>query len=243
MLDRSRVNDAYRALRLALAQGSNLDGLAADRGVVRLTLLPAMGPNPAVMEGDASLLLRTWLKMQAWGTGSVFGVEYHARTLGIVQGASVGKLTLADAKVIDFPGQGRMACTLLPVSGLAAADAEIMRSTIGNTLMDRMRRPGSISIDTVLATIVTVNYAGVLKIRRGVSPVDAPIAARTALQNYMLTRRRVGALVPVSTMQAVQLDYGVVEAQASDPPADVIVPDTAAAELGTVQIETQVIDD
>ncbi len=44
-----------------------------------------------------------------------------------------------------------------------------MRAFVGNGLMDRRRRPGAVWIDTVLADIVTVPYAGVLKIRRGAS--------------------------------------------------------------------------
>ncbi len=66
--------------------------------------------------------------------------------------------------------------------------------------------------------------------------------AEAGLAAYMLTRRRIGALVPVSAMQAVQMGYGVVEAQASQPAADVVIPDTAAAELGAVNITVQVVD-
>lgn len=241
--DRARVNDVYRALRLPLAKGTDLDGLAADRGVKRLTLVPATATTAAVMEGDVSLLLRTWLKMQAWGYGSPFGVEYGARTLGILHGASVGAVTLADVKVLDCPGEGRMTCVVLPVPGLDPTIAESMRAYIGNGLMDRRRRPGAVWIDTVLADIVTVPYAGVLKIRRGASQTTLLANAQSGLSTYMLTRRRIGALVPVSAMQAAQMGYGVVEAQASQPAADVVIAETAAAELGAVNITVQVTDD
>ena len=240
---RVRINDVYRALRLPLATGANLDGLAADRGVKRLVLLPAIGNQPAVMEGDVSLLLRTWLKMQTWGSGSVYGVEYHARSLGILHAASVGAVTQADVHVIDYPGEGRMTCVVLAAAGLAPADAEAMRAFVGNGLMDRRRRPGAVWIDTVLADIVTVPYTGVLKVRRGASRSALLTAAEDGLANYMLTRRRIGALVPVSAMQAVQMGYGVIEAQASDPAVDVVIPETAAAELGEVDITVQVVSD
>ena len=241
--DRARVNDVYRRLRLPLATGSDLDGLAADRGVKRLVLVPATATTAAVMEGNTSLLLRTWLAMQAWGSGTLFGVEYHARSLGIRHAASVGKVTQADVHVIDHPGDGRLTCVVLAAKGLAPADAEAMRAFVGNGLMDRRRRPGAVWIDTVLADIVTVPYAGVLKVRRGASRSALLAAAEDGLANYMLTRRRIAALVPVSAMQAVQMGYGVIEAQASDPPADVVIPETAAAELGEVDITLQVVDD
>ena len=241
--DRERVNDVYRRLRLPLAQSTDLDGLAADRGVKRLVLVPATATAAAVMESDTSLLLRTWLAMQAWGSGSPYGVEYGARTLGIRHAASVGIVTLADAKVIDHPGEGRLTCVLLPAHGLAPDVAESLRAFVGNGLMDRRRRPGAVWIDTVLADIVTVPYVGVLKIRRGASKAALLAAAEDGLAAYMLTRRRIGALVPVSAMEAVQFGYGVVEAQASQPITDVVVPETAAAELGAVDITVQVVDD
>lgn len=241
LTDRARVNQVYRALRLALAKGADLDGLAADRGVERLVYVPAVLSasgvvvTPAVMEKNISLLLRCWLAMQTWGSGSPYGVEYHARTLGLQN--------IADAHVIDHPGEGRMTCVALPVAGLAPADTATLLSTVGNGLMDRHRRPGTVWIDTVQADIVTVPYTGVLKIRRGASPSALLAAAEAGLAAYMLTRRRIGALVPVSAMEAVQFGYGVVEAQASDPAADVVVPDTAAAVLGDVDITVQVVDD
>ena len=240
---RQRINDVYRALRLPLAQKNDLDGLAADRGVKRLVLISATATTTAVMEGDTSLLLRTWLRMQAWGSGSPYGVEYHARTLGILHAASVGAVTQADVHVIDHPGEGRMTCVVLAAAGLDPALAEAMRAFVGNGLMDRRRRPGAVWIDTVLADIVTVPYTGVLKVRRGASKSALLAAAEDGLATYMLTRRRIGALVPVSAMQAVQMGYGVVEAQASAPAADVLIPETAAAELGDVAITPQVVDD
>ena len=240
---RQRVNDVYRALRLALAKKSNLDGLAADRGVKRLVLFPATATTAVVMEGDVSLLLRTWLAMQAWGSGSSYGVEYHARTLGIRHAASVGAVTLADVKVLEHFGEGRMTCVVLSSKGLDPVVAESMRAFIGNGLMTRARHPGSVWIDTVLAAIVTVPYAGVLKILRGASQAGLLAAAQGGLGTYMATRRRIGVDVPVSAMQAAQMGYGVIEAQASDPLADVAIPNTAAAELGEVNILPQVVDD
>ncbi len=222
--DRERVNDVYRRLRLPLAQKADLDGLAADRGVKRRTIVPATATTTAVMESDTSLLLRCWQAMQTWGSGSPEGVEYHARTLGLRHAATVGVLTLAGVHVIDYPGEGRMTCVVLPVKGLDAATGESMRAYVGNGLMTRGRRPGAVWIDTVLADVVTVPYAGVLKIRRGASKAALLAAAEDGLAAYMDGRRQIGALVPVSAMQAVQMGYGVVEAQASDPPADVVDP-------------------
>ena len=235
LTDRAAINDAYSAERLALATGANLDGLAADRGVTRLTYVPATATAPAVMEGDMSLLLRTWLKMQTWGSGSPYGVEYYARTLGLQN--------LADAHVIDFPGEGRMTCVVLPVPGLSDADTSTLLATIGNGLMARHRRPGAVWIDTVAAKIVTIDYAGAIKIRRGASQAAVLATAQTGLANYMTTRRRIGALAPLSAMQAAQYGTNVVDALTISPATDVAIAETQAAQLGSVNIIVQVVDD
>ncbi|MDB0554564.1 baseplate assembly protein, partial [Ralstonia solanacearum] len=56
---RQRVNDAARAVMLAFAEGDDLEQLAANFDVQRLTITPAddstVPPTPAVMEGDDSL--------------------------------------------------------------------------------------------------------------------------------------------------------------------------------------------
>ena len=237
LLDRARVNDVYRTLRLPLAERTDLDGLAADRGVKRLVYVPADPATgaPAVLEGDVSLLLRTWLVMQTWGSGSPWGVEYHARTLGLQN--------VADCHVIDHPGEGRMTCVVLPVPGLADDDKAAMLSAIGSGLMVRSRRPGAVWIDTIEAEIVTVDYAGTLAIRRGASPAATLAKARTGLSAYMATRRRIGARVPRSAMEAAQYSHNVVEAAALSPPGDVLIGETQAAELGAVTIAPEVVDD
>ena len=235
LLDRAAINDAYSGLRLALATGANLDGLSADRGVVRLTYVPATATAPAIMEGDMSLLLRTWLKMQTWGSGTPLGVEYWARTLGLQN--------LADANVIDYPGQGRMTAVLLPVPGLSDDDTTALLSTVSAGLMARSRRPGSVYIDTVAAEIVTVNYAGTLQIRRGASSATVQASAINGLTAYMATRRQIGAIVPISAITASQYGNNVVNVIPTSPTADVAVSGLQASELGTVNITTVAVDD
>ncbi|MGD7330276.1 baseplate assembly protein, partial [Ralstonia pseudosolanacearum] len=56
---RQRVNDAARGVMLAFAEGEDLEQIAANFNVQRLTITPAddttVPPTPAVMEGDDSL--------------------------------------------------------------------------------------------------------------------------------------------------------------------------------------------
>jgi phage-related baseplate assembly protein len=63
LLLRQRVNEAARAVMVAYSVGSDLDQLAANFNVERLTITPeddsVVPPVPAVMESDADLRVRT----------------------------------------------------------------------------------------------------------------------------------------------------------------------------------------
>lgn len=235
VLDRARVNDAYRALRLALATGADLEGLAADRGVRRLVYVPAdpVTRAPAVMEPYESLRLRTWLKMQTWGLGSPFGVEYAART------AALG--AISDARCYDFPGEGRMLLVLLPAPG-RTDPFEPVRAAVGAYVMDRRRRPGSIWIDTTEASIRTLAVSGRLGVRRGASRGAVKTAATKAVADYLATRRRIGALVPQSALDAKAHVADVVYAHLT-PATDTAVGPAEAAEAGPILLEPEDADD
>ncbi len=71
------------------------------------------------MEDDESYRLRIWLRMQAWGLGSPFGVEYAARTVGLGD--------VADARCYDSR-EGRMRLVLLPNVGRTTSFAEPSRA-------------------------------------------------------------------------------------------------------------------
>lgn len=233
-LDRTAVNDAYRALRLALAIGANLDGLGADRGVLRLTYVPADpdAGTAAVMEPDESYRLRIWLRMQTWGLGSPYGVEYAARTVGLGD--------VADARCYDFPGEGRMRLVLLPNAGRTTSFAEPL-ARVGAYVMNRKRRPGAVWIDTVEADVIQVPIAGTLGIRRGSSPEAVVAAAQATIARYMASRRRIGALVPQSALDAAAHVADVVWAHLT-PQVDTPIPPTAAAEAGAITLSTVFVD-
>lgn len=233
--DRARINEVYAALRLALATGANLDGLGIDRGVRRLVYVPADPETgaAAAMEPDESYRLRIWLKMQTWGLGSPYGVEYAARTRGLA--------AIADARCYDFPGEGRMRLVLLRAAGFAG-DFGAVLADVGAYVMARHRRPGAVFIDTVAATIRPVPVAGVLSIRRGASSATVVTAAGSAVAAYMATRRRIGALVPQARLDAAVCVADVVNAKIT-PDADLRIGVEEAAELGSLSLATQVVDD
>lgn len=74
LLKTGQINSKAKALMLAYAKGSDLDHLAANRGVYRLTIHPAQpNANPpidAVMESDEDLRRRTHLQPESMSAGS-----------------------------------------------------------------------------------------------------------------------------------------------------------------------------
>jgi phage-related baseplate assembly protein len=78
LLDRARVNDAVRSMLPAFATGANLDHLVAKRNIARLTVIPATGTSPAVLETDAQLLRRYLVSFGVPAAGSADGYTYRA---------------------------------------------------------------------------------------------------------------------------------------------------------------------
>lgn len=80
LLKTGQINAKSKALMLAYATGSDLDHLAANRGVYRLTIHPAQpNANPpieAVMESDESLRRRTHLQPESMSAGSVGAYQF-----------------------------------------------------------------------------------------------------------------------------------------------------------------------
>lgn len=70
LLDRARVNDAFRALLAQYAKGSNLDAIAIDQGLQRKTIVPATETTSAIMESDGSLLSRYLYSFDRHSAGS-----------------------------------------------------------------------------------------------------------------------------------------------------------------------------
>lgn len=76
----AQINAKAKALMLAYATGSDLDHLAANRGVYRLTIIEAnpnvSPPIEAVMESDEALRRRTHLQPEAQSAGSVGAYQF-----------------------------------------------------------------------------------------------------------------------------------------------------------------------
>ena len=104
LLLRQRINEAAQAVMVAYAMGGDLDQLAANYNVTRLTVTPAdndaVPPVAAVMESDEALRLRVPAAFEGLSVaGPTAAYEFHARSAdGRVADASATSPAPADQK-------------------------------------------------------------------------------------------------------------------------------------------------
>lgn len=236
--DRQWGNDVYRGLRLSVAVMNNLEGLAADLGVKRLTLVPATQNSLAIMESDDSLRLRTWLRIQTFGTGSPEGIEYLARSRLLAD--------IADAHTIDNHGEGTADLILLPPPEDEQPE-DFNFQTIINRCHDyvnsRKRRPGSVPISVFAAEVLTVGETGVIGIRRGASTTANLQAAEASWRSYMSRRRNIGANIPYSGVDNAIITKDIVYYRRPGPATDYVITERQAAQAGTWNVTAEFTDE
>lgn len=139
LLDRQNVNDTFRSLLAAYAKGFNLDAIAANRNIARLTVVPATANAAAIMEGDDALLRRYLLSYDLPSAGSAGRYLYDAWT---AWPRSADKtLGLWDARVNGRAVHGRRGDTDVVVIGPMG------------------RLPTALELDTVRASVTNPNRA------------------------------------------------------------------------------------
>jgi phage protein D len=121
MLLRQRINEAAQAVMVAYALGGDLEQLAANYNVKRLTVTPAdtdaVPPVAAVMESDEALRLRVPAAFEGLSVaGPTAAYEFHARS--------------ADGRVADAsatsPAPAEVVLTVLSREGDGKADNDLL---------------------------------------------------------------------------------------------------------------------
>jgi len=223
LLLRQRVNEAAQAVMVAYAIGSDLDHLAANNDVSRLTVHPAdplaVPPIVAVMEPDNDLRARIPAAFEGMSVAGPTGAyEFHA--------------TSADGRVADAsaisPSPAVVVITVLAREGNGIADASLL-AVVEAALNDENVRP--------VADRVTVNSAQVVEYRVDASlyvypgPEAEPIlaAAKERLKSYISTQRRLGRDVRRSALFAALHVEGVQRVELASPAEDIVIDRTQAA--------------
>jgi len=201
---RQRINEAAVANMLAWAKGADLDNLAANWNVKRLTIQPgdptATPPVPEIKEDDEALSLRA---LMAWDGLSVAGptgaYEYFALS--------------ADGKVADAkgssPSPAQALVTILSTEGNGTADATLI-AKVTAALNGENVRPVADRLTVQSAGIINYTINAQLHIDSQGAEADVILqAARDSLAAFINPRRRIGVEVPRSAIDAALHVQGV----------------------------------
>ncbi|WP_058910979.1 baseplate assembly protein [Entomohabitans teleogrylli] len=230
VLLRQRVNEAARAVMVAYALSSDLDNLAANNNVKRLTITPAddtsTPPTAAVMESDGDLRQRIPAAFEGMSVAGPTGAyEFHALSAD-------GQV--ADASVIS-PAPAEVTVTVLSRDGDGTATAGLL-AAVAAALNDEEVRPVADRVTVQSAQIVNYAVDAVLYVYPG--PATEPIlaAAKEQLVAYINEQRRLGRDIRRSAIYAALHVQGVQRVELAAPLVDVVLDKTQAANCTDYQV-------
>lgn len=223
LLLRQRVNEAARAVMVAYSVGSDLDHLAANFNVERLTITPkddsVVPPVPAVMESDTDLRVRT---PQAFEGLSVAGPTAAYEFFGLSADGRV-----ADVSAVS-PTPACVTISVLSREGDGTASQELI-DIVASMLNGEEVRPVADRVTVQAAEIIPYEIDATLYIYPG--PESEPIrqASEQKLQTYIADQRRLGRDIRLSAIYAALHVEGVQRVELAQPLADMVLSDSQAS--------------
>lgn len=223
MMGRARINDAAKALLLAFARDSDLDHLAANYNVQRLTVVAAdpaaVPPIEAQYESDDSLVERTLLAFEGMSiAGPRDAYVFHAMS--------------ADGRVADArassPSPATVEVSILSRIGEGLASEDLLE-VVRQALNDEDVRPVGDRVIVQSATLINYQIEAVLYLYPGPEIELSLIEAKAALERYINTQRRLGRDIRRSAIHAALHVSRVQRVELIRPAEDVVVADNEAA--------------
>lgn len=223
LLLRQRVNEAARAVMLAYSTDSDLDNLAVNFNVERLTIQEeddsVTPPIEAVMESDADLRTRTQQAFEGLSVaGPTAAYEFWGRS--------------ADGRVADISAVSPTpACVTISVlsregDGMASDD---LLSVVAAALNDEEVRPVADRVTVQSAEIVPYQIDATLYIYPGPEAVPVRQASEQQLQAYIAAQNRLGRDIRLSAIYAALHVEGVQRVELAQPVADIVLSDYQAS--------------
>ncbi|HDS1236546.1 baseplate assembly protein [Pluralibacter gergoviae] len=223
LLLRQRVNEAARAVMLAYSTDSDLDNLAVNFNVERLTIQEeddsVTPPIEAVMESDADLRTRT---QQAFEGLSVAGPTAAYEFWG----------SSADGRVADIsaisPTPACVTISVLSREGDGTASDDLL-SVVAAALNDEEVRPVADRVTVQSAEIVPYQIDATLYIYPGPEAEPVRQASEQQLQAYIAAQNRLGRDIRLSAIYAALHVEGVQRVELAQPVADIVLSDYQAS--------------
>ncbi|BED29117.1 baseplate assembly protein [Escherichia coli O7:H10] len=223
LLLRQRINEAAQAVMVAYAMGGDLDQLAANYNVTRLTVTPAdndaVPPVAAVMESDEALRLRVPAAFEGLSVaGPTAAYEFHARS--------------ADGRVADAsatsPAPAEVVLTVLSREGDGTAEKDLL-DVVEKALNSENVRPVADRLTVRSAEIIPYRVEATIFLYPGPEAEPVMAAAKASLQKYIASQTRLGRDIRRSAIFAALHVEGVQRVELASPLADVILNKTQAA--------------
>lgn len=223
LLLRQRLNEAAQAVMVAYSLTSDLDQLAANYNVQRLTITPADNtttpPTAAVMETDDDLRLRIPAAFEGLSVaGPTAAYEFHAKSTD-------GRV--ADASAIS-PNPAEVVVTILSREGDGSADSELL-ALVDKALNDESVRPVADRVTVKSAQIIPYQIDATLYFYPGPEAEPIMSAAKQSLQTYINSQTRLGRDIRLSAIYAALHVEGVQRVELAAPLADMVLDKTQAA--------------
>lgn len=220
---RQRVNESARAVMLAYAVGNDLDQLAANFNVPRLTVREADNtaiPHiDAVMESDADFRTRTQQAFEGLSVaGPTAAYEFFGRS--------------ADGRVADIsaisPAPAYVTVSVLSRENDGTASAELIQ-VVDAAINGEEVRPVADRLTVQSAQIMGYEVDAVIYVYPG--PEVEPIlqAADQQLKTYTSAQRRLGRDIRLSAIYAALHVEGVQRVELIKPIADLVLDKTQAS--------------
>lgn len=223
VLLRQRINEAAQAVMVAYALGGDLDQLAANYNVNRLTVTPAdndaVPPVAAIMESDDALRLRVPAAFEGLSVaGPTAAYEFHARS--------------ADGRVADAsatsPAPAEVVLTVLSREGDGTADDDLL-ALVRKALNSESVRPVADRLTVRSAEIIPYRVEATIFLYPGPETEPVMAAAKASLQKYIASQTRLGRDIRRSALYAALHVEGVQRVELASPLADVVLDKTQAA--------------
>ncbi|EJA2760542.1 baseplate assembly protein [Salmonella enterica] len=223
VLLRQRVNEAARAVMLAYSTDSDLDNLAVNFNVERLTIQEeddsVTPPIEAVMESDQDLRTRTQQAFEGLSVaGPTAAYEFWGRS--------------ADGRVADIsavsPTPACVTISVLSREGDGTASDDLL-SVVAAALNDEEVRPVADRVTVQSAEIVPYQIDATLYIYPGPEAEPVRQASEQQLQAYIAAQNRLGRDIRLSAIYAALHVEGVQRVELAQPVADIVLSDYQAS--------------
>ncbi|MGY0155920.1 baseplate assembly protein [Edwardsiella tarda] len=230
LLLRQRINEAAQAVMVAYSLGTDLEQLAANYNVCRLTVVAAdpdaVPPRAAQLESDEALRLRIPAAFEGVSTaGPSAAYEFHAKSAD-------GRV--ADASAIS-PAPAEVLLTILSREGDGSAPSDLL-SVVERALNDEQIRPVADRLTVRSAQIIPYRVEATLFLYPGPQAEPVMAAATASLQRYIASQTRLGRDIRRSAIYAALHVEGVQRVDLSAPSADVVLDRTQAASCSAWQV-------